>query len=383
MKKTIALLASLLLTIALFGCSGPGGQETTATVDYGAIQDDMVSPDGTYEIAFVTDRGQLKDLSFSQSIWEGVKYYASQNGKTYKYYQPEHCETAEDVDRYNAMKTAVENGAKLVFCAGYLQEKALARIAAENPQVSFVFVDGYCLKDEQGLVLKNVAPVSFQEEQAGYLAGYAAVMEGYTSLGFSGGGAGINQACGRFGHGYLQGIQAAAAQKGIMVDVKFSWAYGSEFAASAKLQKFLSEWYKEGTQVIFTCGGLMCQSAFAAAKANNGKVIGVDVDQSLQSDTVITSATKGLHRAVEYMCQLYYEGKWNQVGGAQTILGAAQDAVGLPTTGWQLLTFTQEQYQTLLGKLKDGSIVVDASADFQMEAFPNIRLSVIPEPDAG
>ena len=381
MKQLLALLlAALMLTSLLSGC-GMGQTATTAPV-YDNIKDECVSPDGTYEIAFVTDKGQLKDLSFSQSIWEGVKLYAFQNGKTYKYYQPDNHHVATDDDRYNAMKKAIDNGAKLVFCAGYLHENALTRIAMENPQVHFVFIDGFVLKDSLDVVMKNVAAIRFREEQAGYLAGYAAVMEGSTRLGFSGGGDGVNEACIRFGHGYLQGIQAAAAEKNIKVDVNFSWAYGKDFAASAQLQNMLSDWYAGGTQVIFSCGGLMCQSAFAAAAAKGGKVIGVDVDQSAQSDTVITSATKGLREAVQYACAQYYSNKWAQIGGVQTVLGAAENSVGLPTTNWKLQNFTAQQYEALLAKLKDGSVSVDAGTVINSQSFPNVNLTMVEEPVA-
>lgn len=382
MKRWIALLLAALMLSGLLGGCGAGPGNTPTEPVYDGIQDDCLSPDGTYEIAFVTDKGQLKDLSFSQSIWEGVKYYAFQNGKTYKYYQPDNHDAATDDDRYNAMKKAIDSGAKLVFCAGYLHESALSRIAMENPQVHFVFIDGFLLRDPLGAVMKNVAPISFREEQAGYLAGYAAVMEGYTKLGFSGGGGGTNDACCRFGHGYLQGIQAAAAAKNITVDVNFSWAYGADFAASAQLQNMLSDWYAAGTEVIFSCGGLMCQSAFAAAQANGGKVIGVDVDQSSQSDTVITSATKGLREAVQHACQLYYSDKWSQIGGIQTVLGAAESAVGLPVTSWKLQNFTTEQYNALLKQLKDGTVIVSADTAISTQSFPNVNLTIVEEPQA-
>lgn len=381
MKKIIALLlAAMLLAGLLSGCAGGAQNANTEAINYDSIKDDCVSPDGTYEIAFVTDKGQLKDLSFSQGIWEGVKYYASQNGKTYKYYQPDNHDAATDEDRYNAMKAAVDSGARLVFCAGYLHESALKRISLENPQVCFVFIDGFLLQDPLGGSTKNVAAISFREEQAGYLAGYAAVTEGYSKLGFSGGGGGINAACIRFGHGYLQGIQAAAAEKNITVDVNFSWAYGKDFAASAQLQNMLSDWYAGGTQVIFSCGGLMCQSAFGAAAANGGKVIGVDVDQSAQSDTVITSATKGLREAVQFACRQYYAGKWTDIGGVQTVMGAAENAVGLPSANWKLQNFTTKQYSALLKKLKDGSVSVNAGITINPQDFPNVNLSIVEEP---
>ena len=116
-------------------------------------------------------------------------------------------------------------------------------------------------------MLTNVAGVAFQEQQAGYLAGYAAVKDGFTKLGFSGGGGGTNPACCRFGYGYVQGANAAALEKGITVDMNYSWQYGSNFSASTDLQTMINGWYVNGTEIVFACGGSMFQSIVAAASA--------------------------------------------------------------------------------------------------------------------
>ena len=133
----------------------------------------MTSSDGKYEIAFVTDVGQLKDKSFNQGTFDGVKLYAANNNLSYKYYQPANKDQATDDDRYEAMKAAVENGAKVVVCAGFMQEGALRRAAKEFTDVSFVFVDGYPITEDASVenspVLKNVAGIAFKEEQSGYL----------------------------------------------------------------------------------------------------------------------------------------------------------------------------------------------------------------------
>ena len=100
-------------------------------------------------------------------------------------------------------------------------------------------------------MLTNVAGVAFQEQQAGYLAGYAAVKDGFTKLGFSGGGGGTNPACCRFGYGYVQGANAAALEKGITVDMNYSWQYGSNFSASTDLQTMINGWYVNGTEIVF------------------------------------------------------------------------------------------------------------------------------------
>ena len=218
MKKFFALLLALVMVLSLVACGDKktddnqgdtntddqqGGTTTYTNPD--DIDDNMTSEDGKYEIAFVTDVGQLKDKSFNQGTFDGVKLYAANNGLSYKYYQPANGSEATDDDRFAAMKAAVDNGAKVVVCAGYLQEAALRMAAKQFTDVSFVFIDGYPVGEEADVkdspALKNIAGVAFKEEQCGYLAGYAAVKEGYTKLGFTGGGGGDNPACCRYGYG--------------------------------------------------------------------------------------------------------------------------------------------------------------------------------------
>ena len=380
MKKMIALMLAVLMVAALFaGCGSkapaeaPAEAPAAAGFDYEAIPNEMTAADGKYQIAFVPDVGQLLDKSFNQGAWEGVKRYATENGKAYKYYQPANGDAATDADRYDAMKAAVDNGAEIIVCAGFLQATALTQAAEAFPEVKFVFIDGWATG------IANVMSIDFQEEQSGYLAGYAAVKEGYTKLGFTGGGGGENPACCRFGYGYVQGAQAAAAEMGVNVEMKYSWEYGSSFSASPELQTMLNGWYTAGTEVIFACGGSMCQSAFAAAGANDGVVIGVDVDQSSQSEYVITSATKGLREAVMVACDVFYSGKWDEVGGNCTTLGAAEDAVGLPTATWSMEKFSVEDYNKLFESLKNGSVVVDRDYANGLNdgAFANVKLEIV------
>ena len=405
MKKFLALLLALVMVFALAACGGEG--ETTTTEppadDTTVPEDDTPAPEEpealdpndiednieaeSYEIAFVTDVGALHDKSFNEGTWNGVKLYAAQNDKTYKYYQPANEDQATDDDRYEAMSQAVANGAEVVVCAGYLQEAAIRRAATEFPEVNFIFIDGYSLNDEAGNVLANVAGVNFNEEQCGYLAGYAVVKEGFTQLGFSGGGGGTNAACCRYGYGYLQGASAAAEEMGVDVTVNYSWQYGGAFQASPELQSMIAGWYTNGTEIVFACGGSMFSSITSAASANDGWVIGVDVDQSSQSDTVVTSAMKGIDQAAILCLGHHYDGTWEEVGGKTTTLGAAQDAVGLPTDTWSLENFSVEEYETLFAAIKDGSLVIDAEYpvdDSGMDdaaslngELPNITINVI------
>ena len=257
MKKILALILALVMVFALVACGTTAAPAATeepkteepaatevpaeepteepkteepATVSADDIEDTMTSADGKYEIAFVTDVGQLKDKSFNQGTFDGVKLYAHENGLSYKYYQPANGDQATDDDRYDAMKAAVDGGAKVVVCAGFMQGEALAKAAAEFTDVDFIFIDGWAYYG-----LDNIAGIVFKEEQSGYLAGYAVVKEGYTRLGFTGAGGGVNPACCRYGYGFVEGANAAAAEEGVIVEVNYSWEYGASYSASPEL----------------------------------------------------------------------------------------------------------------------------------------------------
>lgn len=409
MKKILALILALVMVFALVACGTTAAPAATeepkteepaatevpaeepteapaepteapaeepATVNADDIEDTMTSADGKYEIAFVTDVGQLKDKSFNQGTFDGVKLYAHENGLSYKYYQPANGDQATDDDRYDAMKAAAENGAKIIVCAGFMQGTALAKAAAEFTDVSFVFVDGWAMTDADGNPLTNTLGIAFQEEQCGYLAGYAAVKEGYTKLGFCGGGGGTNPACCRYGYGYVQGASAAAAELGVKVEMNYSWQYGGSFSASPELQTMANGWYENGTEVIFACGGSMFASIAQAASANDGFVIGVDVDQSFESDTVITSAMKGLAASVQWACAKVYDGSYAELGGTCATLGAKDDAVGLPTATWSLTGWTVEEYNEMVKAMADGTLVVDSDYN-NLASTDNLTLNVI------
>ena len=124
---------------------------------------------------------------------------------------------------------------------------------------------------------------------------------GYTHLGFLGGMA--VPAVQRYGYGFVQGADAAAAETG--ADVKVEYVYGNQFFGDADITAYMDTWYQTvGVEVVFACGGGIFASAAEAAAKVGGKVIGVDVDQSAIIDggygegMTVTSAMKGLARCV-------------------------------------------------------------------------------------
>ena len=377
MKKLVALLLALVMVFALCACGSKDAQDTDKKDDgkktamkADDIPDEMTSSDGKYQVAFVTDVGSLKDKSFNQGTYDGVKLYANANSKSYKYYQPANGDKATDDDRYDAMKAAVDNGAEVVVAAGFLQGAALEKAAKEFTDTKFVFIDGSPIDG-----VTNLAAISFREEQCGYLAGYAAVMEGYTKLGFAGGGGGTNDACCRYGYGYVQGADAAAKELGTNIDINYF--YGGQFYGDANITSRMEGWYANGTQIVFACGGGIYTSAVEAALKNNGYVVGVDVDQNyigangVEKDgyaynPFITSAMKGLSESVSTALGDIEAGEWSNIAATNGNFGLEDgDYVGLPTAddSWNFKTFTKDEYEALKSKIASGELVVDNSSD--------------------
>lgn len=342
MKKIVAVLLVLVLVFSLAACGG-GETETPEPT--------------TYDIAMITDVGTIDDKSFNQGTWEGVVAYAEENGVSHKYYKP----TEQSTDAYlAAIQLAVEGGAKVVVTPGFLFEEPIYLAQELYPEVNFILIDGTPHNADYSdfRTDPNTVGIFFAEEQSGYLAGYAAVKDGYTKLGFMGGMA--VPAVVRFGYGFVQGAEDAAKELGLTsVDVKYHYTGG--FDATPEVQTLATSWYAEGTEVIFACGGAVGFSVMSAAEASGGKVIGVDVDQSAESETVITSATKGLAAAVQEALAEYYAGSFP--GGETLTLGADMDGVALPMESSKFNTFSQADYDALYAKLVAGEITLKKDTD--------------------
>ena len=397
-KKALSLVLASAMVASLVGCGSsaetetPSAAETTTTeaasteaaatetaTTEAAATEAATTDNSDKKIAMITDSGDITDESFNQITWETCVAYGEANGIETQYYKP-----AEDTDeeRINSVDLAVAEGATVVVMPGYLFGPAIAEEQDLYPDVTFIAVDVtegdiVNLAGENVALGSNVYICSFQEEQAGYLAGYAAVKDGYTSLGFLGGIA--VPAVIRYGFGYIQGINAAAEELGVDVDVKYY--YGGQFYGDDAITARMEGWYADGTQVVFACGGGIYTSAVDAAAQYDGKVIGVDVDQFPKiGDACITSAMKGLGSAVEAALDAYTSGNWSSIGGKSEQLGLTQgDYLGLPTAdaSWGFKTFTKDEYETVLNGIKDGSITVSNDTENQPEVGSHVTVTYV------
>ena len=388
-KKILAVLmaATMVASLAACGNSAPATTDTTEATEAAPAETATEAPADTaaeaeapaeatdMKVAMVTDYGDITDQSFNQSTYEACKAFGEANGVDFTYYKPE---GDSDAERVAMIDKAVADGFNVIVMPGYAFAGAIKETAEMYPDIKFVALDvsEYDLEgdssDFNGKTYDNVFSAVYQEELPGYMAGYAAVKMGYTKLGFLGGMA--VPAVIRYGYGFVQGADAAAAEIG--ADVEINYAYGNQFYGDSDITAAMDTWYQGGTEVVFACGGGIFTSAGEAAAKVNGKVIGVDVDQAATIDGMfgkgmtITSAQKGLQATVNTLLSAIRDNQWNNFAGQIQNLGlvSADDLtlnyVSLADSTVWTDTFTADDYKQLVGDMVSGKVTVsnDSSA---------------------
>ena len=398
MKKFFALLLSLAMVLALVAC----GQKETTTPDDTQTPDDT-TPEVEYKIAMITDYGDITDQSFNQTTYEACKAFAEDNSIEFSYFKPAGDNTA---DRVAMIEKAVNDGFNVIVMPGYAFGGAIVEAAPEFPDVKFIALDvaagdlletavakageAYDYTPENWdlnkyVDMSNVYCAVYQEELCGYMAGYAAVKLGYKNLGFLGGMS--VPAVVRYGYGFVQGVDAAAADLGL-TDVKLNYIYGGQFFGDADITAVMDTWYQGGTEVVFACGGGIYTSAVDAAKKANAKVIGVDVDQAGViakyagvDGMTVTSAMKGLYPATyDTLTDVIVNGNWDKYVGKIATLGLVSGTdpeanyVQIPMgdgTQWSD-SFTQDDYKAMVKDMFDGKITVSND----ISAMPSTTITV-------
>ena len=389
-KKLFAVLMAATMVSSLVACGDTAPAATTDTAETQTEQTAEPAAEPAAEqtaeapaaeatdmrVAMVTDYGDITDQSFNQSTYEACKAFGEANGVDFTYYKPE---GDSDAEREAMIDKAVADGYNVIVMPGYAFAGAIKDTADTYPDVKFVALDvsEYDLEgdasDFNNETFANVFSAVYQEELPGYMAGYAAVKMGYTKLGFLGGMA--VPAVIRYGYGFVQGADAAAAELG--ADVEINYAYGNQFYGDADITAAMDTWYQGGTEVVFACGGGIFTSAGEAAAKVGGKVIGVDVDQAatidgmFESGMTVTSAMKGLQATVQTLLSAIRDGQWDAFAGQIQNLGlvSADDMtlnyVGLADSTVWTDGFKEADYKALVADMVNGKVSVsnDSSAE--------------------
>ena len=306
--RSFGLVALAGLSIVLSACSSSGGASAaapSATPDpcAGAAAhsgDARTLPTDTSQIKIgvATDVGKVDDKNFNEYTYKGTTEAATALGIAgdVPFVTP-----ASDADRIANIQKYVDEGFNIVVSAGFANGTATGCVAKLNPDVWFIGVDQG--PPAPGSELPNYIQLSYQEDQAGYLAGMVAASVSKTGTVGAIGGITLCGPCVR----YIQGYELGA--KSINPDIKvetvwvtesdFNKAFNDPVTGKAIATQLITQ---KNPDVLFQVAGKTGNGVLEAACEKNIYAVGVDVDQALSNpDTAkctVTSAEKKLTTSV-------------------------------------------------------------------------------------
>lgn len=336
-KKAVCLCLTAAVLLGLVGC----GNEKEPPVT----------------IAVVTDGENVDDLAVNQAIWQAVQAYGEKSGERTGYYVPED-EGGAALEQ--AMDEAVEKGAEVIICHGEAAETAVYEAQREYRDVRFLMFDGepHAEGSERARLRGNTRCILFNKEEAGFLAGYAAVKEGYTSLAYYGGA--DQERAQEYGAGFLQGAQNAASEMKLEKGaVRIQYEERGTDEVSPEFMTEVQQKYQDGCQAVFTDGGGFEPIVRRSAEITGGKVIGVVTDESLKSTTVVISAENKYEEILTEELEKIRSEEFK--GGKTTVLGIQEDAIALTTDTSQMQNFNEEQNQQITEQFKTNKITLQGT----------------------
>jgi basic membrane protein A len=306
--RPLSVVLVLVLALAAAGCGGGGGDKKSATSTQGV---------GPLRVGLVTDTGQLNDRGFNQLAYQGLLRAEKILGVKGRV-----LESPSPADYVPNLSTLARQGYDLVVAVGFDQAAAVAKAAAAFPNTRFAIIDVSQgdLQDKP----KNVRGLVFREQEAGYLAGYAAALQIKNTPGphvISTVGGEKQPPVDRYIAGYQAGAKAADPT------IRLLNGYSQDWVDQAKCKELALSQIAAGSQVVFAVAGGCGLGVLDAAKEKKVWAVGVDADQGYLGRQVLTSALKKVDQAVFLTIQDVKDGTF--VGGADSVFGLDKDGVGL------------------------------------------------------
>ncbi len=304
--KTIAPFAALVLALAMLaaGCGSKKHASSTTT-----------TASSTFKVGLSTDTGGLNDRSFNHLAYVGLLRAESKLGV-----QGRVILANSSADYIPNLTALAQQGYNLIIGVGFTEIQAMAAVAKQFPKKHFAIVD-VSNADENGL--PNVEGLLFREQEAGYLAGYAAGLAAKDRSGkiVSSVGGQKQPPVDR----YIAGFQAGA--KAAFPGVETVNGYSQDFSNPSKCKEVALNQIAAGSVVVFQVAGGCGLGALDAAKEQSVWGIGVDADQGYIGPYVLTSALKRVDTAVYDAIETAQAGKFQ--GGRDVVYGIDTNGVGI------------------------------------------------------
>ncbi len=316
-KRLLSVLSIALILLVATGMLFTSCRKKEEAAPAEAEEEPMI-------VGMATDVGGLGDKSFNDGAYNGLLMAQEKLG-----IEPRVIESKQQTDYVPNLSGLAEDGAGLVFAVGFLMADAIIEAAQNNPDTYYAGIDIWV---DPETAPKNVLGISFNEHEAGYLAG---VVAGLMTKEYADASPKLNDAnvlgvvlgmfippVEKFEVGFIAGVHSVNPECEVL-----SVTSGS-FVDQAKGKEAALAMIDQGADIIFHAAGLTGLGAINAAKERGVLAIGVDVDQnSVAPDTVLTSAEKKIVHTTYLVIESVVNGTFE--GGTNKYFGINEDATGI------------------------------------------------------
>jgi len=258
----------------------------------------------------VTDTGGIDDRSFNASAWAGVQAAKDVAGNV----DPKYVASTAEADYEPNLRQFTTQKCNFILAVGGLMSNATKKVAAENTGSQFGIVDSAIPG------ASNVYPMQFATDEAAFLAGYLAA--GYSKTGkvATYGGLKIPPVT-VFMDGFADGVAYYNKTKGKNVQVlgwdkaKQNGTFAESFTDQNKGKAITNTFVAQGADVVMPVAGGTGLGTGDVAKASNGKVSVIWVDQdgcksaAQYCDVFLTTVVKNITDAVKQAVVTGAQGK--------------------------------------------------------------------------
>ena len=338
-----AIAIALTFAVGAFGVAACGSSDDTGGSSSGSSSSASSAPEGKkIKVGLVTDIGGLNDHGFNHLAYVGLQRAEQQLGIKGRVLT-----STSGADYLPNLTTLARQGYNLVIPVGFLMADATDTVAKAFPNTKFAMVDSDATAEKGNP--KNIEGLLFEEQQAGYLAGYLAGLyakqHGYKVISSVGG-----QKIPPVDH-YIAGYQAGAkkADPGIQT----LNGYSQDFVDQSKCKQIALNQIQQGSKVVFQVAGACGLGALSAAQQAGLQGIGVDADQAYLGSYILTSAEKKVDVAVFNAIKNLLHGSF--APGANVTNNVANGGIGYGKIGPAGLKFAPE-IQKIYTEIKGGQI---------------------------
>jgi basic membrane protein A and related proteins len=261
-------------------------------------------------ICLELDTAGVNDRSFNASAWRAAQWATNEYGVKSEYLQPA---SADEIPAQ--IQTLIDKKCTLIVGVGFILTDPILQAATKYPDQKFILLDNVIDPP-----LPNVLSVTFQTDQAAFLAGYlAAGMSGTGRVGTFGG-VQIPPVT-LFMDGFAHGVEYYNEKHGTKILVlgwdstNQSGLFAGNFTNVDDGRTISKLLISQGADILFPVAGPLGLGALEQARASASKwVIGVDSDWTDTSpeyaDIILTSVMKRMDNVVYLAAGMIISGKF-------------------------------------------------------------------------